>query len=179
MADLQIHVGDTLPAVGGVEVSWLQLVIQWLWQQGCSCRGRYLREKEERRNKEALAALRGRSYFFVFYSWGFSAVSGSTRLKDRKGQVERGIQQGEEADPVLNWTVFAEQKVYNWQGRQEQSRGAQLTLKSKGDQEGAKLHGLEWEEGAEVRGSGGGGMLLVLCTCLAWAGEDHSACGQI
>ena len=44
--------------------------------------------EEKRRNKEALAALRGRSNFFVFYSWGLRAANGSTRQKDRKGQVE-------------------------------------------------------------------------------------------
>lgn len=67
MSDLQTHVGDTLPAARGAEVAWLQMVIQWLRQQGYSCLGRYLREKEKRRNKEALAALRGRSNFFFFY----------------------------------------------------------------------------------------------------------------
>lgn len=46
--------------------------------------------EEKRRNKEALAALRGGSNFWGFYSWGLSAVNGSTRQKGQKGTSGMG-----------------------------------------------------------------------------------------
>lgn len=112
-----------------------------------------------------------------FFSWGLSAVNGNTRQKDRKREVERGMQQGEEADPALGSTkeVLTGKCTID----REEGSGAgdpNSPCGVKGTRRERKLHrGRDGKRG-QTQGSRGGEMrevmLLVVCTCLGWSGED-------